>query len=153
MQILKSCKLTVCMLGKLFKWAPGELQQIFRNCVTVSEICSKFTKKTPEQRQWRCSGVFIINFEHILHIVLVFYLLTLKKKIPTGIPQKPVQIFPNIYNHQTYHLISDLRSMQGSFTFKMEWVLYKCLFWKANDSITKLMISITRGVSLQTLLL
>ena len=36
------------------------------------EICSKLTIKTSERRQWRRSGVFIDNFEHILHIVLVF---------------------------------------------------------------------------------
>ena len=29
---------------------------------------------------WRRSGVFIINFEHILHVVLVFLLLTLFDK-------------------------------------------------------------------------
>ena len=40
------------------------------------EICSKLTIKTPE-RQWRCSDVFIINLEYILHLVLVFPLLTL----------------------------------------------------------------------------
>ena len=39
--------------------------------------CSKLTIKTPEQRQWRCSGVSNVNFEHILHFVLVFLLLTL----------------------------------------------------------------------------
>ena len=37
------------------------------------EICSKLTIKTPERR--RRSGAFIINFEHILHIFLVFLLL------------------------------------------------------------------------------
>ena len=26
--------------------------------------------KTVEQRQWRCSGVFIVKCEHVLHIVL-----------------------------------------------------------------------------------
>ena len=26
------------------------------------------TIKTPERRQWRRSGVFIFNFEHILHL-------------------------------------------------------------------------------------
>ena len=31
---------------------------------------------TPERRQWRDSGVFIVNFEHISHLVLVFLLLT-----------------------------------------------------------------------------
>ena len=30
------------------------------------------TIKTPERRQWRLSGVFIVNFKHILHLVLVF---------------------------------------------------------------------------------
>ena len=27
------------------------------------EICSKLTIKTPERRQWRRSGLFIVNFE------------------------------------------------------------------------------------------
>ena len=31
------------------------------------------------QRQWRRSGVFIVNFEHISHLVLVFLLLTLSR--------------------------------------------------------------------------
>ena len=30
-----------------------------------------------ERRQWRRSGIFIVNFEHIPHLVLVFLLLTL----------------------------------------------------------------------------
>ena len=28
--------------------------------------------KTPERRHWRCSGVFIVNFEHISYLALVF---------------------------------------------------------------------------------
>ena len=48
-----------------------------RNTTTRCEICSKLTIKTPERRHWRCSGFFIVNFEHILHLVLVFPLLTL----------------------------------------------------------------------------
>ena len=36
--------------------------------------CSKLTIKTPERRQCRRSCVFIVNFEHILHFVLVFLL-------------------------------------------------------------------------------
>ena len=42
-----------------------------RNTVTRYEMCSKLTIKTPERRQWRGSGVFIVNFEHISHLVLV----------------------------------------------------------------------------------
>ena len=45
----------------------------------MCKICSKLTIETPEQRQWRHSGAFIVNFEQISHIVLVFLLLTFNK--------------------------------------------------------------------------
>ena len=45
------------------------------NTRTRYEICSKLTIKTPEGCQWRPSGVFIVNFEHISHLILVFLLL------------------------------------------------------------------------------
>ena len=45
-----------------------------RNTRTRCEICSKLTIKTSERR-W--PGVFIVNFEHISHLVMVFLLLTL----------------------------------------------------------------------------
>ena len=35
--------------------------------------------KTLEQAQWRRSGAFIVYFEHISHLVLVFLLLPLNK--------------------------------------------------------------------------
>ena len=47
-----------------------------RNTITRWEIYANLTIKTQERRQWRCSGVFIVNFGHILHLVLVFVLLT-----------------------------------------------------------------------------
>ena len=50
-----------------------------RNTRPRCEICSKLTVKTPEQSHWRCSGVFIVNFEHTSHLVLVFLLLTLSR--------------------------------------------------------------------------
>ena len=40
---------------------------------------SNLTMKTPERRYWRRSYVFIVNFEHISHLALVFLLLTLSK--------------------------------------------------------------------------
>ena len=43
-----------------------------RNTRATCEICSKLTIKTPERHQWRRSGVFIVNFEHISHLVLLF---------------------------------------------------------------------------------
>ena len=50
-----------------------------RNTRTRCEICSKLTLKTPQGRDGRRSGVFIVNFEHISHLALVFLLLTLNK--------------------------------------------------------------------------
>ena len=47
----------------------------------MCEICSKLTIKTPQRRQWRLSDVFIINFEQISHIVVVFPLFPLNKDI------------------------------------------------------------------------
>ena len=43
------------------------------------EICSKLIIKTPEQPKWGRSGVFIVSFEYISHLLLVFLLLTLSK--------------------------------------------------------------------------
>ena len=48
-----------------------------RNTWTRCEICSKLTITTPDRRQWRRSGVFIVNFEHVSYLLLVFLLLTL----------------------------------------------------------------------------
>ena len=41
------------------------------------QICSKLTRKTPERRHWRLSGVFVVNLKHISHLFVVFVLLTL----------------------------------------------------------------------------
>ena len=43
-----------------------------RNTKTRCEICSKLTIKTPKR-------VFILNFEHISHVAVVFLLLTLNR--------------------------------------------------------------------------
>ena len=43
------------------------------------EICSKLTRKTQEKSHWRHSGVFIVNFEHISDLFLVFLLLALNR--------------------------------------------------------------------------
>ena len=50
-----------------------------RNTRTRCEICSELIIKTSERRHWRLSGLFIVNFEHISHLVLVFFLLTLSR--------------------------------------------------------------------------
>ena len=55
-----------------------------RNTRARCEICSLLTIKTPEQRQWRRSGVVTDNIEHISHLVLVFLLLTYNMQWPDG---------------------------------------------------------------------
>ena len=42
-----------------------------KNTRTRFEVCSKLTIETPARCQWRHPGVFIVNFEHISHLVLV----------------------------------------------------------------------------------
>ena len=45
----------------------------------MREICSKLKIKAPERRDRSSPGVFLIIFEHILHVALLFPLLTLNK--------------------------------------------------------------------------
>ena len=47
-----------------------------RNTRKRCEIFAKLTIKTPERRQWLRSGVFMVDFEHISHLVLVSQLWT-----------------------------------------------------------------------------
>ena len=50
---------------------------INNNTRKTCEICSKLTIATLEKRQWCCPFVFIVNFEHISRIFLLFLLLIL----------------------------------------------------------------------------
>ena len=56
------------------------------------EICSNLTTKT---RYWHCSGIFIVNFEHISHLFGVFLLLTLnKQKLNERTPKPRIPFSP-----------------------------------------------------------
>ena len=48
-----------------------------RNTRARCEICSNLAIKAPKRRNWRGSGAFIFNFDHISHLVLVFVFLPL----------------------------------------------------------------------------
>ena len=50
-----------------------------RNTRKRCEICSKLTIKTSEGCQLLHSGVFIVNFDYISYLVLVFLLSTLSR--------------------------------------------------------------------------
>ena len=42
-------------------------------------VCAKLKSFKAVRPLWRCSGVFIANFEYISHLVLVFLLLNLSR--------------------------------------------------------------------------
>ena len=63
----------LALLFSLQHNVPAGIYLLKVNC----EICSKLTIKTPERRHWHRSGVVIVHFEHISHLVLLFLLLTL----------------------------------------------------------------------------
>ena len=46
-----------------------------RNNRKRSKIRLKLTIKAPEPRQWHCSMVFFVNFEHISHLLLELLLI------------------------------------------------------------------------------
>ena len=65
------------LISEIYCWNPAGIDVLNssnRNIITIFEICSKLTKKTPERRQWRHSGVFIVNLHrfHVLHWVFPF---------------------------------------------------------------------------------
>ena len=49
----------------------------------MSEIYSRVNSRDTKQRHWLHSGIFIVNFEQISHIILQFLLLTLNKHMLT----------------------------------------------------------------------
>ena len=55
-----------------------------RNTRTWCEIYSKLIIKTSERHQLPRSCVFIVNFDHISHLVLMFLLLTLNMLLAGG---------------------------------------------------------------------
>ena len=68
------------VLGEAMNQGPaGNYMFKVNNRNTRTRCNNKVTIKTPERRQWRRFGVYIVNFEHILPLVLVLLLLTLSK--------------------------------------------------------------------------
>ena len=75
----KSMRLLLLLPGKIRVSPAGNymFKVNNRNTRTRYEICSKLSIKISERHQWRRSGIFIVNFEHISHFVQVFLLLIL----------------------------------------------------------------------------
>ena len=78
--ILPLLQLSLAASRRLFPVGIYLLKVNNRNTRGRCEICSKLRIKTPERCHWRSSVVFIVNFEHISHLVLV----TLNIQLPAG---------------------------------------------------------------------
>ena len=66
----------------LFRRDPANIYLIKINNRSTTKRCEIYSKlpiNTPERLQWRHSNIFIVNFEHISHLFLVFLLLTWNK--------------------------------------------------------------------------
>ena len=55
-------------MGLFTPYARIFLQIDFILLIWTLEIRPKLTIKKPDQRQWRRSGIFTVNFEHISHL-------------------------------------------------------------------------------------
>ena len=60
-----------------FTYSELTMETLEQDVKYLKYIFSKLTTKTPERRHWHRSAFFIINFERISHLVLLFLLLTL----------------------------------------------------------------------------
>ena len=70
-----------------------------KNSRTRYEIGMKLTIKTPERRQWRRSGLFIVNFEQVSYLTLMFLFLTLSTDMLAGVKgilHHPVSSFSHL---------------------------------------------------------
>ena len=89
-----------------------------RNTRRMCEICSKLKIKTPERRP-----AFILNFQQISHILLVFPLITLNKWLTAG--RKPFQ-----------RRITKATSQQRC------WRYYQILYCKLWDNLTNVLANV-----------
>ena len=97
-----------------------------RNTRKSSEVCSKLTIKTIEQRHSRRYGVFIFNFEYISHFFLVFLFLTLNKQMFSGLSTCSNNSRNNI-SHCFFVLVTRHKLTLGMNTQKV-WTIFSLAF-------------------------
>ena len=89
-----------------------------RNTRERCEICPKLTITTPERRHWRRSGIFIVNFERISYLFIVFlfefeqvnvsWVLTFFALLPLGSISPKASFVHFLKSHYFLNLISSL---------------------------------------------
>ena len=118
-------------------------------------MLNKLAIKTRERGLWRRSGVFIVNFEHISHLFLVFPFLTLNKSMLAGLLPFTNTVHARMRRDETRRDASNRRDrfwfiwFDGFMLFYADWTLYKtCLysefFWSVLSRIRTKMRRFTR---------
>ena len=77
---ISSLMASICIKHFTDNLFSSQLREIKQTITQPAVTCSKLTIETLEL----VSGVFIVNFEHISHLALMFLLLTLNMSMPTG---------------------------------------------------------------------
>ena len=106
-----------------------------RNTRVRCKIYSKLTKKTPERRQWCRSGVFIVNFEHLSYLFLLFLLLTLSSLMPAG---KKAKVTYSHY-HSHFKSRSDYKCLEDIYCINVT-VFEKSFTLSGNKLNSKLIV-------------
>ena len=100
-----------------------------RNTRKIYEICSKLTIKTPERRQRHRSSVFVVNFEYISRLFLVYLLLTLNKYVLAGMCIEHTWIYKINWQILTTKVINTcfLNKYQKTFNPCFHWDSWTCI--------------------------
>ena len=70
---------------KIWEGVASHKVRLFPVAIYMFKVNNRNTRARCEICLNCCFGVYIVNFEHILHLVLVFLLLTLNMQMPTGL--------------------------------------------------------------------
>ena len=112
------------------------------NTRTNWEICPKLKKRQKKQHQWLRSGVFNVNHEQILYVVLVFRLSTLKKCrldyfVRVSMWQWVSFLFPRDLHFNKISRINP-ESFESAAFIKHLWVVQKLCFVLAEKNLFKI---------------
>ena len=99
------------------------VQILQQNTKTMYKICSKLITTTPERREWCRCDIFIVSFEQISHIFLLFLLFTLNKSKQQERPNVCLQNKIASSHTSTSLLISVI------FLRKYQWLMREMLFF------------------------
>ena len=95
-----------------------------RNTWIMCEICSKLIIKTSERHHSTHCNIFIVDFEQISHVILMFLLLTLSKWMPAGLVSFSEVAAQVNYKIRLWCKVTKERLIHKYFSIEIPCVLY-----------------------------